>query len=201
MRIATTEALGVFLVEEGLLDLRDRYPDLLIEIHGGNRPVDVARGEADLSLRVTPTREADVRVRRVARLSFALFASEVYVRRRGTPADEAALAGHDVLIPGGELSALPEAKWLSTRPGVHVAFRSSSMPALLAAAAAGRGICVLTEPWGLRSPGLRRLFPLDAVEPRALWLATAPEAGSRAAVRVVADRVAEIMGRAEGDKR
>ncbi len=166
-----------------------------MELLGGNRPVDLARGEADLVLRVTPVREANVKVRRVARLSLALFAADRYVRRRGAPAGEEALAGHDVVLPGGELSVLPEAKWLSSRLGVRVAFRSSSMPALLAATAAGVGIGALTDAWGLRTPGLRRLFAVEALEPRPLWLATAPEAGARAAVRLVSDRIAAVLAR------
>jgi DNA-binding transcriptional LysR family regulator len=75
------------------------------------------------------------------------------------------------------------------------------MPALLAAASAGIGIAALSEPWGLRSPGLLLLFPLASVEARPIWLATAPEAGGRAAVRIVADRIAEVMGRAGGPRR
>jgi DNA-binding transcriptional LysR family regulator len=195
VRVATTEALAVMLVEEGLLDLRERYPDLVVELLGGNRPVDLGRGEAELVLRATPVREANVKVRRVARLSIALFASEGYVRRRGGPAGEKGLAGHDVVLPSGELSLLPEAKWLASRPGVRVAFRSSSMPALVAATAAGAGIGALTEAWGMRTPGLRRLFTVDAVEPRPLWLGTTPEAGARAAVRLVADRIAATLAR------
>jgi DNA-binding transcriptional LysR family regulator len=195
VRVATTEALAVMLVEEGLLELRERYPDLVVELLGGNRPVDLGRGEAELVLRATPVREANVKVRRVARLSIALFASDGYVRRRGAPSSEKGLAGHEVVLPGGELSMLPEAKWLASRPGVRVAFRSSSMPALVAATAAGAGLSALTEAWGLRTPGLCRLFIVDAVEPRPLWLATTPEAGSRAAVRLVADRIAAMLAR------
>ncbi|CAN5683719.1 hypothetical protein BH09MYX1_BH09MYX1_23160 [soil metagenome] len=51
VRVATTEALAVFLVQEGLLSVRDEHPDLVIELLGGNRPVDLGRGEADLALR------------------------------------------------------------------------------------------------------------------------------------------------------
>jgi len=36
-----------------------------------------------------------------------------------------ALAGHDVLVPSGELDVLPEARWLRDRPDVRIAFRSS----------------------------------------------------------------------------
>ncbi len=193
VRVATTEALAVLLVEEGLLDVRRGHPDLVIELLGGNRPVDLTRGEADLVLRFTPVREASVKVRRVALFGVALFAAESYARQRGAPAGEEALAGHDVLLPGGELSALPEAKWLSSRPGVRVALRSSSMPALVAAAVAGSGIAAITDAWGRRTPGLRRLFTVDEVPPRPLWLAMAPEAAARAAVRRVAERITEAL--------
>lgn len=198
VRVATTEAFAVMLVEEGLLELRQRYPDLVVELLGGNRPVDLARGEADLALRVTPVREANVQVRCVARTAVSLFASPSYVRQRGAPAEARELAGHHVLLPSGELSVLPEAKWLSSQPGVCVAFRSSSMPALLSAAVAGVGIGALTDAWGLRVSGLRRLFPVEALEARPVWLAVAPESASRASVRLVAERIAEMFARVAG---
>ncbi|NOU28723.1 MAG: LysR family transcriptional regulator, partial [Polyangiaceae bacterium] len=97
VRIATTESLAAMLVREGLLDLRQRYPRLELELLGANRVFDLARGEADLALRVTKVSEPSLRVKRVAKLPFALFASESYVRRRGRPKSEAELAGHDVI--------------------------------------------------------------------------------------------------------
>jgi len=198
VRLATTEALAVLLVEEGILDLRERHPGLVLELLGGNRPLDLTRGEADLALRVAPVREANVQVRRLASFTPSLFAAESYVRRRGAPTTEEALDGHDVLLPAGELAALPEARWLASRPGVRVVFQSSSMSALLAAAVAGAGLCVLNDAWGTRVPSLRHLFPIAACEPRPLWLALAPEAASRAAVRLVADRVADLVARVSG---
>jgi DNA-binding transcriptional LysR family regulator len=195
VRVATTEALAVLLVEEGLLSLRAQHAELVVELLGGNRPVDLTRGEADLALRVTEVHEASVQVRRVARLELAVFGAESYVRRRGAPSGEAELSGHDVVLPGGDLTALPEARWLSACPGVRVAFRSSSLPALVAAVAAGAGVGVLTGAWGLRVPGIRLLFPVAGIEPRHIWLATAPDAATRPAVRLVADHIAAILAR------
>jgi hypothetical protein len=40
-----------------------------------------------------------------------------------------------------------------------------------------------------------RLFDIDAIPPRPLWLAMHPDAASRAAVRVVAEHVAAIVQR------
>jgi DNA-binding transcriptional LysR family regulator len=195
VRIATTEAIAVMLVREGLLSLRARHPELEIELLGENRVVDLAGGEADLALRVTAVKAPSLHVRRVARLPFALFAGVDYVERRGRPRTEDDLAGHDVLLLAGELSALPESRWLATRPGVRVALRSSSMTALLAAALDGHGLAVIAGAWGERQVGLVRLFDVKAISPRPLWLVMHPDAAARAAVKVVADHVATIVGR------
>jgi len=195
VRVATTEAMGVFLVMQGLLGLREQHPDVVVEILGGNRPVDLARGEADVALRLSKVTEASLRVRCVARMAIGLFASPAYVRARGLPRTVGALRGHDVVLPGAELEHLPEARWLGARPGVRVTFRSSSMAALAAAAVAGEGIVALTLPWGDGDAGLERLMVVDDLPKRPVWLVTSAEAALRPAVRVVSDRIASIYAR------
>ena len=195
VRVATTEAMGVFLVMQGLLAVRDHHPEVLVELLGGNRPVDLTRGEADVALRLTKVTESALRVRCVARMPIGLFASPGYLRARGIPRTAAALRGHDVLLPAGELEQLPESKWLAARPGVRVVFRSSSMPALAAAAVAGVGVAALTVPWGDGEPGLERAMVVDDLPKRPIWLVTRAEATTRPAVRVVCDWLAAIYAR------
>lgn len=196
VRVATTEALAAYLVRRGLLDLRSEHPALDLELLGGNLPLDLARGEADIALRVRPTTQSTLRVRRVGRMGLALYASPAYTARRGSPRHEGELAGHDVLLPSGDLGQLPEGVWLGAQPGVRVALRSSSLPALLAAAERGAGVIALTRPWGDGEPGLVRLFDLASLAPRSLWLLTHPDAARRAAVRLVADRIAALATQA-----
>lgn len=196
VRIATTEVLAAWLVRAGLLLVRARHPALEIELLGGNRPVDLTRGEAELAVRLAPVKEPSLRVRRLARLPFALFAAEKYLARRGRPRTLDALAGHEVLLPSGELAALPEAKWLAARPGVQVALRTSSMTALLTAAEEAHGLALLAAPWRDSLPGLVRLFDVEALAPRKLWLVTHPDAAARAAVKVVAGHLATITAQA-----
>jgi len=198
VRIATTEALSTFLVAEGLLALREQHPDLLIELLGSNRPVDLGRGEADIALRLVPAKEAALRVRCIARLGFGLFAAPSYLHARGLPRTPAGLAGHDVLLPGGELGATPESKWLAARAGVRVVFRSSSFPTLVEAAATGLGIVPLALAWGDRERRLERLMALDQVPRRGVWLVTKPEGALRTEVRVVGDRIAAILAASVG---
>jgi DNA-binding transcriptional LysR family regulator len=197
VRLATTEALASFLVAEGLLAVRDAHPRLTIEILGGNRPVDLRAGEADLALRVVPSKEATLKVRCVARFGVGLFASPSYLALRGRPRG-ASLAGHDVVLPSGELGRMPEAAWLAARKGARVAFRSSSMLALFEAVAAGVGVGVFTLPWGGRDPRLELLSAVDVLGRRGVWLVAPPAGSSRPEVRVVGDRVATIMRRASG---
>jgi DNA-binding transcriptional LysR family regulator len=195
VRVATTEAIATMLVDGGLLSLSEHHPELLIELLTSNIPVDLLRGEADLALRLSHVRHASLRVRCVARLKIGLFAAPSYVSRRGRPTTPAALRGHDVIVPGGELARLPEARWLAARPGVRVVFRSSSVPTLQSAAARGFGIVPLTAAWGDRDRGLERLQLIQDIPDRALWLVTPPATATRAAVRIVANRIAEIFGR------
>lgn len=201
VRIATTEALAGVLVRRGLLELGSAHPGLELELLGGNRVVDLARGEADLALRVTPVDQPSLRVRRVARLPFFAVAGEPYLRRRGTPRSERELEGHDVLLHSGELATLPETKWLASRPSVRVVFRTNSMIALLAGVAAGAGITVIAGTSAEKELGLVRLFDVAAIAPRPLYLVTHPDAAARAAVRVVAEHVANIVGGGDGTQR
>lgn len=196
VRVATTEALAAFLVAEGLLEVRAQYPELVIEIAGGNRPVDLARGEADIAVRMSTIRGADLRVRCVARMSLSLFAAPSYLRARGTPRNLKGLRGHDVVLQSGELAAMPEAKWLAARDDLRVVFRSSSMAALVAAAVAGYGLIALTTPWGARESGLEPVLLLDDLPRRPVWLVTHASARDRSGLRAVCDRIAGVFGRA-----
>lgn len=196
VRVATTEALATMLVRAGMLELRARHPELEIELLGSNRVLDLARGEADLALRVSAIKEPSLRVRKVAGLSFATYASPAYVKQHGQPGSEQQLAGHHVVVHSGELEQLPEAKWLASRTGVRVALRTNSITTLLAAIAAGAGIGVLAGGLAQQALGLVRLFEVRALRPRPLWLVTHPDAASRPAVRVTAEHIAAILSRA-----
>ena len=108
VRIATTQGMAARLVAGGLLDLRAQFPALELEVLGGNRPLDLSRGEAELAVRISVTTDPDLIVRVLGRFPVSLFASPAYLRARGMPRTPARLAGHDVVVPSGELESLPE---------------------------------------------------------------------------------------------
>lgn len=192
VRLAVTEALAPFVVEQGLVGLTERHPRLVLEVHGDNRRLDLAAGEADLALRVDPLRGAELRARCISRSPVALYASRAYLGSRAVRSP-GQLAGHRVLVPGGVLGGLPEARWLRAQPGVGVALVSNSLPALLAAARRGHGVVALTSAWGDREPDLVRLFDVPRLAARALWLVSTRAGLRRPATRVVAEAVASFF--------
>ncbi|MET0404184.1 MAG: LysR family transcriptional regulator [Cystobacter sp.] len=193
VRVATTEALAVYLVDRGLCSLKDEHPGLMVELLGGNRPVDLARGEADLAVRVTKPEGASLKVRQLHAPGFALYGAAAYVRQRGRPRNGRELAGHDLLVLGGELGMLPEARWMESHEGARICLRTNSMPALVAAVRNGVGLTVLSTLWGDAETSLERLFELPEVPRRPMWLVIQPEAWERAAVQVVAARIKALM--------
>ena len=193
VRIATTEALAAYFVDRGLCALQEEHPGLVLELLGGNRPVDLARGEADLAVRVTKPEGANLKVRQLHAQGFAMYGSASYLRQRGRPRSERELAGHDLVVMGAELALLPEARWVEAQPDVRIRLRTNSMPALVAAVRNGVGLAVLPTTWGQVEASLERLFDLPEVPSRPMWLLIQPEAWERAAVQVVATRLKELL--------
>jgi DNA-binding transcriptional LysR family regulator len=193
VRLATTEALAAYLVDRGLCGLKDEHPGLVLELLGGNRPVDLSRGEADLALRVTKPEGANLKVRQLQAQGFGVYGAAGYLRQRGRPRGESELTGHDVVGVGGELGTLPEARWMERQQGARFVLRTNSMPALLAAVRNGVGLAVLPAGWAQVEPDLERLFDVPELPRRPMWLVIQPEAWERAAVRVVAARLKELL--------
>src|SRR3954469_11219000 len=67
VRVATTEGMASGLVTRGLLSISDTHPGLVLELVTSTRQADIARGEVDVAVRMSPLREATLKVRCVAR--------------------------------------------------------------------------------------------------------------------------------------
>ncbi|HUJ60716.1 MAG TPA: LysR family transcriptional regulator [Kofleriaceae bacterium] len=196
VRIATTEALASTFLIPRLATLRARHPDLDVVIAASNRAVDLARGEADLALRLVDSRDGSLVARRVGKLRLGVFAASDYLGRRGVPAAEAGFAGHDTLGYHGELAAGPEMRWLA----IHAArarsvVRVNSVLNLLAAAAAGLGIAVLPDGLCSTHPALRRLDVAAPPDGRDVWVVFHRDARSNVRVKtVVSDLISATRG-------
>lgn len=192
VRVAVTERLGADMVSRVLPALRREHPALCVELLASNLAADLARGEADLALRfIEPDASEYVRAR-LGTVRFGLYAAREYLARSPVSAQAAgdavdALAGHEVVVPCGELARGPEARWLGEglRGGVE-AVRSNSMSLVLRAAEEGLGLGVFSDLIAHDRPRLVRVRSLPEVPARHVWLVYHRDAREVARVRAVA---------------
>jgi DNA-binding transcriptional LysR family regulator len=82
-----------------LAGYRERYPEVLVDLHLENRKVDLAADGYDLALRATQEPSPALIARPLCRLQFHLVASKDYVAQAGLPAVPADLAKLGAIVP------------------------------------------------------------------------------------------------------
>jgi DNA-binding transcriptional LysR family regulator len=169
---------------------RERYPAIDLEVIGGSRVVSLARREADVALRFGSPKDSELIARRVARITFGLYASPAY-RDRLKAGDTPAFVGFDQ-----ESDFIAEAAWLSRRfSDNRVSFRTGSQTTQAAAARAGYGIALLPRFVAAGDQGLVQVLPGERLPERDLWLLIRRNLMRVPRVRALADYLAEVFRR------
>ena len=201
VRIATNLPWGELLMP-ALGRLRERAPGLILHIQISNALVDLARHEADVAVRVVPPGRtptwSSVVARKLVSAGFALFGSARYFERRGDrPAPVSDLAGHEVIIYGGNFPWQPGAALLAgSGDRVRRVMTTNNLHGAAEAAAAGFGLAVLPCFLG----EARRLIPLSSpIEHDDVYIAFAADMQHVPRVRAVIDTVVDAV-RADADR-
>jgi DNA-binding transcriptional LysR family regulator len=172
VRITASEIVGCEVLPPILARLQRDWPELKIELALSNHTQDLLRREADIAVRmVRPTQEALV-ARRIGTVELGLHAHRGYLARRGTPASMAELKDHAVIGFDHESAFIRSLKHhLGGLERQHLALRTDSDMAQLAALRAGLGIGICQVAIGQRNPELVRLFPDTFSIPLDTWVA------------------------------
>jgi DNA-binding transcriptional LysR family regulator len=167
VRLAVLSSIASLFVVPALPRLRERYPELVLELAPATALVDLATREADLAIRTVRPVKGDLVVQRLASFRLAVVRSPGLIVRRGAP-----LAGLPWLSWDAGLAHLPEARWLAANvPGARVVFRATELATLLAAAQQGVGLLVAPSAVAERAGGLEAI-EIAAAAPAegAVWL-------------------------------
>ena len=178
VRLAVTEGLGTFWIAPRLVEFQRANPNLLVDVNCAMKSADVLRMEADIAIQITRPTAPDLRVVKLGRLHFVLFAAASYLQTFGTPKTPQDLANHRILIQADD-----NVQWrkLYDRlfPGLPavglVALRTNVSSAHYWSIAKGAGIGVL--PTYAQAIGAQ-LVPLDlgVHETVDIWLTYHPDA-------------------------
>jgi DNA-binding transcriptional LysR family regulator len=121
---------------------------LQLELLISDRILDLSKGEADVAIRIAthsgePKDEALVR-RKIADVSWAVYASHGYLERHGRPNNPQDLNGHLVIGCDGPIADYPAARWQrSVAHHATVAARCDHWQGLMLAVRTGAGLAAM----------------------------------------------------------
>jgi DNA-binding transcriptional LysR family regulator len=194
VRLTIPESGNSYFVRR-LEELRERHPDLLLEIVSDNRDLDIRRGEADIAVRFKDLTDPELVVRKVGLAGWSLYASKDYLARRGPLQSSTDIRGHDVVGFDGSLAEIEGAKWLRRHgEGANVVLRGNSIAAVTNAACFGLGLAALPCFSASQEEALVRLTP-ELIGTREFLLVVHPDLVKVGRVRAVMDYLLEITQR------
>ena len=193
VRIGTIEVFACTFLVGALVQVRDKYPGIRVELVLSNAETDLLRREADIAVRFRPqgyrpTPEVLV-AQKLGDEPFVLYGAERYLRRRGMPKDPEVLVGHDVVVYS---LRHPASEWCERAfRGASVALSAPSMQVAAAAVAAGLGLGVIPHRAARLVPHLIPLSPVIAHGTG--WLVVHPDLQHVPRIRVVIDMLAALF--------
>lgn len=179
-----------------LARLHAKHPALRVEVISEARIADLARGEADIGIRIVRSASAPIVSKLLGRATTGLFASREYVERR-LPSGRLSrdVAGtHDWVGLDASLERLPQEQWTRAYGARRFTFRSNSIIAVEQAVVSGMGIGLLGVVQASSLSGLVKLDLETAPPPVDVFLAFRRDVRKAPRIRVVA-RAIEADGR------
>jgi DNA-binding transcriptional LysR family regulator len=194
VRVTASEWLIQSSLGPALAPLLANHPGLCVELIADARHFSLVKREADIALRPSQFTHQDIVQRELATVEFALYASEGYLLRHGTPDFARGCAGH-VLVQMNEGHAqVADSQWLAALARhARVAVRTNGREAMVTLACASIGITCLPRILGDAVPSLRRLATPTPSPPRKLWLGVHRAARATPRVRVMLDFLRETL--------
>ena len=196
IRLTTTEVLASYLIVPEVAALRERYPQLQVEILTGIRPLDIARREAEIAVRLMRPTAPSLVCRKLGDFGFTLYASPKYLSRHGTPVRGRGLRGHGLIAYIGTPSSSFGPLFMGeSLEGAEIVLRSNDITVQAKASAVGLGISELSCIFGDTRPELVRVWPREAPTLRPIWLVVHEDLRRAARIRLVSSAIAEAVQR------
>lgn len=196
VRVSVGELIGQEVLPPMLARLRERHPDLCVEIGLTNATANLSEQEADIAVRMHAPSQDTLVQRKVGEMALGYFAQPDYLARRGTPTTLDDLAHHDIIGPDRRAANLRSAQAVLPSSALkRIRLRTDSHPGQLAAARAGLGIVVMPQPVGLADPRLAHVLPEVVVGTLAVFVVAHRDLRRVPRVRATFDHLADELTR------
>ena len=157
-----------------LTRFQDRNPDVTVRYLTDQRVFRLEYGEAHIAIRAgSAPEEPDNVVQPLMKLDVGLFASQLYIARRGMPQDEDDLKNHVFVGSDNPEARAPFQRWLRERVSYDkVVFRTTETQSMLEAIREGAGIGFVARHRGEADPSLVEVLPPIEDWSAQLWVVT-----------------------------
>lgn len=139
-------SFGQLCIAPALLEFKDRYPEIAIQLSLNDHYVDVVAEGFDLVLRIGDLEDSSLISRHLSPIRHIVCASPDYIKKFGMPASPQDLSQHKLLLYGLSRTGT---RWNLTGPDgpvsveVHADFCANNGEVLAIAAIAGHGVTML----------------------------------------------------------
>jgi len=181
VRIATPELIATEILLPSFKQFLDRYPEVDIELFTGLTSIGIAKGEADIALRLVRPKQGALTIKKVGIMLSGLYSMSSDIN----DLNESNLIGWDSNID------LPSSRWLKkiTGRGPNLKFNNLATQKVAIQSGLGIGIlpCFIAE-------GLNQIKQPYLLE-ESLWLVTHASNISTPRIRLVYDEIADIISK------
>jgi DNA-binding transcriptional LysR family regulator len=190
VRVSAPPVIASHFLVPRLGALREAWPGIDLEIVGESREANLARGEADLALRLSRPTAPGLVARSLGTIGYGLYAVAAYLER---PPAQWEFLGYDE-----SLRRVPQQQWLEKiAAGRRFILRSNDLAALYQGARAGLGIAALPHFLGANDEGLALVPGAVCPVARQLWLVMHPDLRRSPRTKAVADALAVLVSEAQ----
>ncbi|HEY8594438.1 MAG TPA: LysR family transcriptional regulator [Devosiaceae bacterium] len=194
VRITASTVTAHYTLPPLLLQLRQEFPSIQIEIVPTDSAENLLLREADIAVRMFRPTQLELIARKIGESDIVCCAHESYVARRGIPADETDLANHELvgfdrselIISVARARGFPLAR-------DNFSLRTDSQTAIWELVKAGLGVGFAQRVIVEATPGMVRLLPEFSVPALEIWLTTHRELFTSRRIRAIYDRLAELL--------
>ncbi|MBJ3778793.1 LysR family transcriptional regulator [Acuticoccus mangrovi] len=182
LRVATSDTLLVDLLTPVLVDFRNAFPAIRVEVALGNHSVNLSRRDADVAIRATAKPPDTLVGRRIADIAFALYGARSVER--------CDVENANWVLPCDDLSGLAFVAALRGQiPAERIGYQVNSILGLAEAIELGAGIGYLPCFIGDARPAMVRLAAPEETFVSSLWLLTHADLRRTPRVRAFLDFV------------
>jgi DNA-binding transcriptional LysR family regulator len=186
VRIGSPEGFGSYFLAPRIAGLKDRHPQLNVQLVAASAVFSLARRDADVVISVSRPPSGRLLVSKLIDYDLGLYAAPSYLRLHPPITGTDALCSHRFVSYIGDLLTFPELDFLQhVAPDCSTSLESSNLVAQLRATLAGAGLCVLPAFLAREESGLVRVLPEEVSLTRSLWLIVHQDLGELARVRAV----------------